>query len=187
MGNKQPNHSLKPDRRIASTEIQHRTASGKPVGMPTSIPVEPKGRKERKGRKKNHYATLMRMNCKDGEGVIKEQYCAETKKFSKNFYRKFGDRNIDGYATYDDGDRWNLGAIWLSMYPPSIRNGIMTFLSYFEPLKPEFPHIKNTLEEMQLLIHDGERAYYRSLQRRRKKFRGYRPPPPRSSSINYRK
>lgn len=186
MRNNQPNqNALKPDRRIASTELQHKTASGKPVGMPVSIPVEPKGRKGRKGRKKNHYATMSRMNCKDGEGVIKEQYCAETKKFSKNFFRVWGDRKISGYAIYDDGDRWDSWAILLSMYPPSIRNGIMTFLSYFKPLKSEFGFIANKLEAQQLLIQKAERAYYRSLQRKRRKFREYPPPPP-SSSIKHK-
>jgi hypothetical protein len=51
--------------------------------------------------------------------VIKEQYCPETKKFSRNFYIRFGDRAISNYAIYNDGDRWDLWAVLLSMYPVS--------------------------------------------------------------------
>ena len=117
------------------------------------------------------------MNCKGGKGVIKNQYCPETKKFSANFYIKFGDREISDYAFYDDGDRWDLAALWLSMYSPSIRNGIMTFLSQFKPLKPESRHIANRLEEAQLLIHEAEKAHFKRFRKKRKRFKEYGPPP----------
>jgi len=170
------NSTLKPARQIASFEVQPKTSSGKPLGMPHSIDVEPKGKKKAKRRRRNHYATLMRMNCNGGRGVIKNQYCPETKKFSANFYIKFGDREISDYAFYDDGDKWDLWGVLLSMYPPSIRNGIMTFLSRFKPLESESKHIANRIEEAQLTIHEAEKAYFRSLQRRRKTFKEYGPP-----------
>lgn len=177
--------TLKHARWTASLDIQPKTPSGKPQGMPLSVDLEPKDKKNNnnkpKRRKKNHYATLSRMNCNDGEGVLKEQYCPETKKFSKNFYRQFGDRKISGYATYDDGDRWDSWAMLLCQYPPSIRNGIMTFLLNFKPLEPERMHIAHRLDEAQLLIHEAEKKYFASLEKKRKKFREYPPPPIRKS------
>jgi hypothetical protein len=170
------NNILKPARQTASLDIQPKSSSGKPLGMPLSVDVEPKRKKKAKRRKKQHYATLSRMNCTDGDGVIKEQYCPETKKFSKNFYRQFGERKISGYAIYDDGDRWDSWATLLCKYPPSIRNEIMTFLLEFKPLQSEARFIANKLERNMLLIHEAEKAYYHSLGRKRKKFREYQAP-----------
>jgi len=175
------NNILKPSRNVADIEIQPRSPSGKPLGMPRSVPVEPKEKKKAKRRKKEIYATLSRMNCIDGEGVVKEQYCPSSKKFSKNFYRQFGDRKVSGYAIYDDGDRWDSWAILLCKYPPSIRNGIMTFLSQYKPLEPESQHIANRLREMQLLIHEAEKKYFNLLHKKRKTFEEYGPPPGRKN------
>ena len=168
---------LKPARNVAGGELQLKTPSGKPAGMPIPFDVEPKRKEKAKRRERKHYATLMQMNCKDNAGVIRDQYCPETKKFSRNYWRKFGDREVNGYALYDDGDRWDLAALLLSMYPLSIRKGIMTFLLYFKPLESESKHIINRLEEMQLLIHEAEEAHFKRLQKKRKRFRDYPSPP----------
>ncbi len=179
------NGTLKPARQVASFEVQPKTPSGKPVGMPVSVDVEPKNKKKTKRIKKKHYATLSCMSCRDesghDSGAIKEQYCPETKKFSKNFYRTFGDRMISGYATYDDGDKWDSWASLLCKYSPSIRIDIMAFLTYYKPLESEVKFIANRLEEKQLLIHEAEKKYFKALHSKRKRFKEYGPPSRRRS------
>jgi hypothetical protein len=169
--------TLKPARQIATLEVQPKTPSGKPAGMPLSVDVEPKEKTKAKRRRKNHYVTLMRMDCRVRGSVIKNQYCPETKKFSANFYQKFGDRELSDYAIYDDGDRWNLWVLLLSMYPHSIRKDIMTFMSYFKPLQSESKHIANRLEEARLQIHEAEKAHYRRARKKSRRFKDYGPPP----------